>query len=70
MVSNVIRRAAAKKAARQSTPHERLLWRLLKQIPIEALFSAGRRRLGRMSSTSSVQPNDSSSNWMAANRNS
>ena len=35
MVSTSIRRAAAKKLRANTTPHERILWRALKEIPIE-----------------------------------
>jgi very-short-patch-repair endonuclease len=35
MVSTSIRRAAAKKLRAKTTPHERILWRALKQIPLE-----------------------------------
>jgi very-short-patch-repair endonuclease len=35
MVSTDIRRAAAKKLRANTTPHERILWRALKEIPIE-----------------------------------
>lgn len=35
MVSTSIRRAAAKKLRANTTPHERLLWRALKELPIE-----------------------------------
>ncbi|MBR0716700.1 endonuclease domain-containing protein [Bradyrhizobium liaoningense] len=35
MVSTSIRRAAAKKLRANTTPHERLLWRALKEIPSE-----------------------------------
>jgi very-short-patch-repair endonuclease len=35
MVSDSIRRAAAKKLRANVTPHERVLWRALKEIPIE-----------------------------------
>ncbi|MFB6418416.1 MULTISPECIES: endonuclease domain-containing protein [Bradyrhizobium] len=35
MVSTSIRRAAAKKLRANTTPHERILWRALKDIPIE-----------------------------------
>jgi very-short-patch-repair endonuclease len=35
MVSTSIRRAAAKKLRANTTPHERILWRALKQIPLE-----------------------------------
>jgi len=35
MVSTSIRRATAKKLRANTTPHERLLWRALKELPIE-----------------------------------
>jgi very-short-patch-repair endonuclease len=35
MVSPAIRRAAAKKLRANTTPHERILWRALKELPIE-----------------------------------
>jgi len=35
MVSTSIRRAAAKKLRANTTPHERTLWRALKEIPLE-----------------------------------
>lgn len=35
MVSTSVRRAAAKKLRANATPHERILWRALKQIPLE-----------------------------------
>ena len=35
MVSTAIRRAAAKKLRANTTPHERILWRALKELPIE-----------------------------------
>ncbi|MFB6447020.1 endonuclease domain-containing protein [Bradyrhizobium tunisiense] len=35
MVSTSIRRGAAKKLRANTTPHERILWRALKDIPIE-----------------------------------
>jgi very-short-patch-repair endonuclease len=35
MVSTSIRRAAAKRLRANTTPHERILWRALKEIPIE-----------------------------------
>ncbi|MBR0843003.1 endonuclease domain-containing protein [Bradyrhizobium liaoningense] len=35
MVSTTIRRAAAKKLRANPTPHERMLWRALKELPIE-----------------------------------
>ncbi|MEH2624328.1 very-short-patch-repair endonuclease [Bradyrhizobium sp. AZCC 1719] len=35
MVSTAIRRAAAKKLRANTTPHERTLWRALKELPME-----------------------------------
>jgi very-short-patch-repair endonuclease len=35
MVSQSIRRAAAKKLRANTTPHERMLWRALKDLPLE-----------------------------------
>jgi len=35
MVSTSIRRAAAKRLRANTTPHERILWRALKELPIE-----------------------------------
>ncbi|MBB4366086.1 very-short-patch-repair endonuclease [Bradyrhizobium sp. CIR18] len=35
MVSTSIRRAAAKKLRANSTPHERILWRALKELPMD-----------------------------------
>jgi very-short-patch-repair endonuclease len=35
MVSKAIRRAAAKKLRANTTPHERILWRALKELPME-----------------------------------
>jgi len=35
MVSKAIRRTAAKKLRASTTPHERILWRALKELPIE-----------------------------------
>ena len=35
MVSPAIRRGAAKKLRANTTPHERILWRALKELPIE-----------------------------------
>jgi very-short-patch-repair endonuclease len=35
MVSTAIRRAAAKKLRANTTPHERMLWRALRELPIE-----------------------------------
>src|SRR5215471_2614048 len=35
MVSTTIRRAAAKKLRVNTTPHERILWRALRELPLE-----------------------------------
>ncbi|MBI5261570.1 MAG: endonuclease domain-containing protein [Bradyrhizobium sp.] len=35
MVSTLVRRAAAKKLRANTTPHERRLWRALKELPLE-----------------------------------
>ena len=35
MISTAIRRAAAKKLRANTTPHERALWRALKELPVE-----------------------------------
>ena len=35
MISTSIRRAAAKKPRANTTPHERTLWRALKELPVE-----------------------------------
>ncbi|HLG79508.1 MAG TPA: DUF559 domain-containing protein [Bradyrhizobium sp.] len=35
MVSTSIRRAAAKRLRANATPYERILWRTLKEIPLE-----------------------------------
>ena len=35
MVSTSIRRAAAKRLRANTTPHERILWRALKELPVE-----------------------------------
>jgi very-short-patch-repair endonuclease len=35
MVSTLIRRAAAKKLRANTTPHERMLWRALRELPLE-----------------------------------
>jgi very-short-patch-repair endonuclease len=35
MVSSSIRRAAAKRLRANTTPHERILWRALKELPID-----------------------------------
>ena len=35
MVTTAIRRAAARKLRANATPHERILWRALKELPVE-----------------------------------
>ena len=35
MISKAIRRGAAKKLRANTTPHERILWRALKELPVE-----------------------------------
>jgi very-short-patch-repair endonuclease len=35
MVSTAIRRAAAKRLRANTTPHERILWRALKELPVD-----------------------------------
>jgi very-short-patch-repair endonuclease len=35
MISTSIRRAAARKLRTNATPHERILWRALKELPVE-----------------------------------
>jgi very-short-patch-repair endonuclease len=35
MISTSIRRAAAKKLRANTTPHERILWRALKELPVD-----------------------------------
>ena len=35
MVSKAIRRAAAKRLRANTTPHERILWRALKELPVD-----------------------------------
>ena len=35
MISTTVRRAAAKKLRADTTPHERILWRALKELPTE-----------------------------------
>ena len=35
MISTSIRRAAAKKLRANATPHERILWRALKELPVD-----------------------------------
>jgi very-short-patch-repair endonuclease len=35
MVTRAIRRAAAKKLRANTTPHERILWRALKELPVD-----------------------------------
>jgi very-short-patch-repair endonuclease len=47
MVSTSIRRAAAKKLRANTTPHERKLWRALKEIPIEGSHFRRQAPIGR-----------------------
>jgi len=47
MVSTSIRRAAAKKLRANTTPHERILWRALKEIPIEGSHFRRQAPIGR-----------------------
>ena len=35
MISTAVRRAAAKRLRANTTPHERILWRALKELPVE-----------------------------------
>jgi very-short-patch-repair endonuclease len=46
MVSTAIRRAAAKKLRANTTPHERILWRALKELPIEGTHFRRQAPLG------------------------
>ncbi|WP_422109865.1 DUF559 domain-containing protein [Bradyrhizobium elkanii] len=57
MVSTPIRRAAAKKLRTNTTPHERILWRALREQPTDGTH------FRRPSSISSTRPSDSSSSW-------
>src|SRR5258708_30036694 len=47
MVSTSIRRAAAKKLRANTTPHERILWRALKELPIEGSHFRRQAPIGR-----------------------
>ena len=47
MVSTSIRRAAAKKLRANTTPHERILWRALKEIPLEGTHFRRQAPIGR-----------------------
>ena len=47
MVSTAIRRAAAKKLRANTTPHERMLWRALKELPIEGTHFRRQAPIGR-----------------------
>ncbi|KRR15939.1 DNA methyltransferase [Bradyrhizobium lablabi] len=47
MVAATIRRAAAKKLRANTTPHERTLWRALKELPIEGTHFRRQAPIGR-----------------------
>jgi very-short-patch-repair endonuclease len=47
MISTAIRRAAAKKLRANTTPHERALWRALKELPIEGAHFRRQAPIGR-----------------------
>ena len=47
MISTAIRRAAAKKLRANTTPHERTLWRALKELPIEGTHFRRQAPIGR-----------------------
>ena len=47
MISTAIRRAAAKKLRANTTPHERILWRALKELPIEGTHFRRQASIGR-----------------------
>jgi very-short-patch-repair endonuclease len=47
MVSTAIRSAAAKKLRANTTPHERTLWRALKELPIEGTHFRRQAPIGR-----------------------
>ena len=47
MISTAIRRAAAKKLRANTTPHERILWRALKELPIEGKHFRRQASIGR-----------------------
>jgi very-short-patch-repair endonuclease len=56
MISTSIRRAAAKKLRANTTPHERILWRALKELPVDGTHFGDKLRSVPMSRTSFVQP--------------
>jgi very-short-patch-repair endonuclease len=47
MVSGPIRRAAAKKLRANTTPHERILWRALKELPADGTHFRRQAPIGR-----------------------
>jgi len=47
MVSTSIRRATARKLRADTTPHERMLWRALKELPIEGSHFRRQAPIGR-----------------------
>ena len=47
MLSTAIRRAAAKKLRANTTPHERMLWRALKELPMEGTHFRRQAPIGR-----------------------
>ncbi|WP_349627008.1 DUF559 domain-containing protein [Bradyrhizobium sp. Y36] len=60
MVSTSIRRAAAKKLRANTTPHERMLWRALKDLSMDGSHFRRQAQSDPTSSTSFVPPNASS----------
>jgi very-short-patch-repair endonuclease len=47
MVSTSIRRAAAKRLRANTTPHERMLWRALKELPVDGTHFRRQAPIGR-----------------------
>jgi very-short-patch-repair endonuclease len=47
MISTAIRRAAAKKLRVNTTPHERTLWRALKELPVDGTHFRRQAPIGR-----------------------
>ena len=47
MISTSIRRAAARKLRAKATPHERMLWRALKELPVEGTHFRRQAPIGR-----------------------
>ena len=47
MISTSIRRAAAKKLRANATPHERILWRALKELPVDGTHFRRQAPIGR-----------------------